>query len=91
MSGSGTGVTDMGRTDDVAPGISEAAMAFGRRHAKTMFEGRKGHGGGSCSYRTLRPPEIEALLAAAFDAGARHASVPARETSRGAADGSQSL
>jgi len=52
---------------------SPVAEAFGRRNAGRLFEGRKGHGGGPCSYRSLRPNELAALLAAAFDAGARHA------------------
>lgn len=52
---------------------SPVAEAFGRRNAAKLFEGRKGHGGGPCSYRSLRPAELAALLAAAFEAGARHA------------------
>ncbi len=43
---------------------------FGAKHAASFFSGRKGHGNGPCSYATVSEPELAAIIAAAFDAGA---------------------
>jgi hypothetical protein len=39
--------------------------------AARALAGRKGHGGASCTYRAMRPRDIQALVAEAFEAGAR--------------------
>ena len=67
------GMTMPTNDPQVTAAHSPVAEMFGRRNAARLFEGRKGHGGGPCSYRSLRPAELAALLAAAFEAGARHA------------------
>jgi hypothetical protein len=59
------------------------AMAFGTRTAEGLFRGRKGHGGGPCSYRTFRPAEVAALAALAYEAGLRAASAQAASTAPG--------
>lgn len=65
------------------------ALAFGSRTAEGLFRGRKGHGGGPCSYRTFRPAEVAALAALAYEAGLRAASAQAASAgSAGTAKGS---
>ena len=45
------------------------AITWATRRTLRLFDGRQGHGGGSCTYRQLRPWQIRALLAEAWLAG----------------------
>lgn len=49
--------------------VSDRAIRYGRGVAKALLSGRKGHGGGECSYRVMREEDLIALAALAFDAG----------------------
>jgi len=45
------------------------ADAVATRMVERLFAGRKGHGGGACSYRVLRPPELREIVKLAYEMG----------------------
>ncbi len=73
--------------EDEKTTLSSAAEAFGGRVAAKLFEGRTGHGGGPCSYRNLRPAEISALAATAYQLGWTQSAQAAERVSTPGANG----
>ena len=55
-----------------SPGIHDPADAYAEREVQRLFEGRKGHGGGPCTKRVLRPAELKSILRGGFLAGTAH-------------------
>lgn len=52
-------------------GLRDMALAFGKAAAAKQFNGRKGHGQSErVTERHMHEPELQVLLAAAFEAGA---------------------
>ena len=50
--------------------IERKAVIYAAQKTLNMFRGRKGHRGGACTYRQLRPAELRAIIADAFLDGA---------------------
>lgn len=58
---------------DDLPILSDVAIAYSKRHAEKLFEGRRGHGKGAPGSRVLSRTEIEINLAVAYQLGAQMA------------------
>lgn len=49
--------------------LQARSRAVAERTVEKLFAGRKGHGGGPCSYRNFRREELHAVVEAIFEIG----------------------
>lgn len=52
--------------------MSQEADDYAAQETARLFRGRKGHGGGPCTRRVMRPADLRLILRGAFLAGMAH-------------------